>query len=97
MSVVRGVLKIPRQLAGIGVNGDNRRRVQVVALSPLSDENRVSIAGCDVNQVEFGIVGRRDPNTPARGSVSSTFGTPFSRAQVRVVPSSNRSVTSKSV
>src|SRR5258708_32566130 len=54
-------LVIPHQLARIRVQRHNRAGVQVIALAALAREDWIGIAGSEVIEVEFRIVGAGNP------------------------------------
>ena len=58
---MRGRLKGPHQLAGIGVQGHDAAGVLVIARARVSVQHRRRIPGPPVNEVEGGIIGPRHP------------------------------------
>ena len=65
MCVVRRSLEVPRHLSRVGIERDERARVEVVALSALGREYRIRITCRHVQEVQLGIVGRRQPRHPS--------------------------------
>ena len=65
-AVVRGVLVVPDDLAGLDVDGDGRARVQVVALTDVAVPRR-RVAGAEVGQAGLGVVGAAQPGSRAAG------------------------------
>ena len=65
MRVMRGGLEIPGHLAGVRIEGDDGAGVKVVALAALSGEDGIRVAGAEVVEIEFRIVGARHPGHAA--------------------------------
>ena len=65
--VARHRLVMPDQLAVVGIDGQDRRQVQVVATTWAADLSvpRRSVAGADVEQVDLGVVDDRVPHRAA--------------------------------
>ena len=76
--VVRRRLEIPGHLSGVGIQRDDRLGVEVVAFAALAGDHGLRVAGAEVDQVQFGIVGRATPHVmPPPCSIASTFGQVF--------------------
>ena len=67
--VVRRELVVPAPLAGVGVERDERRGVEVVALARAAVVIGTGIAGAEEDQVLLGIVGPGDPDRSAAAQV----------------------------
>ncbi len=63
---MRRELEVPLQLAAVGVQSDNRGRIEVVA-GPLVAHPRAAVAGAPVGEVGFWIVVARHPHRRAAG------------------------------
>ena len=63
--IVRRALEVPDHFSGVGVERDHRAGEEIIALAALPGSNRIRIAGGDIDQVEFGIVGGRLPGHAA--------------------------------
>ena len=67
MQIVRRELKIPFELAAVGVQRDNRLGIKVVSSSRLAVEVRRRVPDAPVEQVQFGIEAPREPRRSAAG------------------------------
>ena len=78
MGVVRRGLVIPFQLAGFGIEGNDGRRIKVVALALVAVVVGAGIAGRPIEDVELGVEGAREPGDAA--GVFDRFSAPSLRA-----------------
>src|SRR5205085_1356420 len=65
VDVVRRELEVPAGLAGVDVDGDERRRVEVVPLARVAVPVRARVAGAPVDQPQRRIVGAGQPRRAA--------------------------------
>src|SRR5262249_32972964 len=63
--LVRGLLEVPGDLAGVGVERDGRGRVEIVARPELRIKAREGIAGPVEEEIGGRVVGRRLPHAAA--------------------------------
>jgi hypothetical protein len=89
--VVRGVLEVRLDLAGVGVHGDTGVGVEVVALADAAVEVRARVAGPVVQEVQVRVEGARDPAVARRraAQASPSAGQVSSRARRAWAPCSS--------
>ncbi len=65
MNVVRGELVVPLKHAGVGIERQQRARIQIVALSIVAIVIRIRVTGTVVNEVQRRVISSRRPDGAA--------------------------------
>src|ERR1044071_229330 len=67
VDIVRSELEMPAELAGIGIQSDQRAGGEIVTLAAIAIVVGAGIAGAPVDQIESRVVGAGDPSGRATG------------------------------